>query len=110
MMPHERGFVPPAPAPLEATPGPVAVEPPVYRWYHKFSAVVLILLCVEIGLFLLVIPWTEYWDRNYLATLVPAWRRYWMNPYVRGAVSGLGMVNLWLSLAEIFGLRRFVRR
>jgi hypothetical protein len=110
MMSHERGFVPPAPAPPEATPGPVALEPQVYRWYHKFSAVVLILLCVEIGLFLLVIPWTEYWDRNYLASLAPAWRRYWMNPYLRGAVSGLGMVNLWLSLAEIFGLRRFVKR
>jgi hypothetical protein len=110
MMPHERGFIPPAPAPPEQTSGPVAVEPPVYRWYHKFSAVVLILLCVEIGLFLLVIPWTEYWDRNYLATLMPAWRRYWMNPYVRGVVSGLGVVNLWLSLAEIFGLRRFVKR
>jgi hypothetical protein len=110
MMPHERGFVPPTPAQPAPVPGPVPVEPPVYRWYRKFSAVVLILLCVEIGLFLLVIPWTEYWDHNYLATLLPESRRYWLNPYVRGAVSGLGVANLYLSLAEIFSLKRFRKR
>jgi hypothetical protein len=105
MMPHERDVAPPP-----AAPGPVPVEPPVYHWHHKFSAVVLILLCVEIGLFLLVIPWTEYWDHNYLFMLVPQWRPYWLNPFVRGAVSGLGAVNLYLSLVEIFGLRRFGKR
>jgi hypothetical protein len=110
MMPHERDFVPPTAEPPAPAAGPVRVEPPAYRWYHKFSAVVLILLCLEIGLFLLVIPWTEYWDHNYLATLVPDWRQYWANPYVRGAVSGLGVANLYLALAEIFGLKRFRKR
>jgi hypothetical protein len=35
---------------------------------------------------------------------------YWDNLYVRGAVSGLGAVNLYISLVEIFRLRRFARR
>jgi hypothetical protein len=105
MLPHERKV-----APFTAAHGPIPVEPPVWRWYHKFSAVLLIVLCLEIGLFLLVFPWTEYWQNNYLATLVPQWRRYWLNPDLRGAVSGLGIANLYLSLAEIFRLRRFARR
>ncbi|HLI82712.1 MAG TPA: hypothetical protein VKV17_02280 [Bryobacteraceae bacterium] len=105
MMPHEHDIAPSPPAS-----GPVRIEPPLYNWHHKFCAVVLILLCVEIGLFLLVIPWTEYWDRNYLFTLVPGWRPYWLNPFVRGAVSGLGAANLYLSLVEIFGLKRFAKR
>jgi len=29
---------------------------------------------------------------------------------VRGAVSGLGIVNVYISLVEIFRLRRFARR
>jgi hypothetical protein len=105
MLPHEREV-----APFTAAAGAVPADPPIGRWYHKFSAVLLIVLCLEIGLFLLVFPWTEYWQNNYLATLVPQWRRYWLNPYLRGAVSGLGVANLYLSLAEIFRLRRFARR
>jgi hypothetical protein len=30
--------------------------------------------------------------------------------YVRGAVSGLGVANLYISFAEIFRLKRFARR
>jgi hypothetical protein len=30
--------------------------------------------------------------------------------YVRGAISGLGMVNLYISLGEVFRLRRFSGR
>jgi hypothetical protein len=105
MMPHER-----ATAPTTTTAAPVPVEPPAWHWYHKFAAVLLIVLCLEIGLFLLAFPWTEYWQNNYLASLVPLWRRYWMNPYLRGGVSGLGVANLYVSLAEIFRLRRFSKR
>ena len=75
------------------------------------SAVVFIAFCLEIGLFLLIFPWTEYWESNYLSSLAPAaLRHYWDNMYVRGAISGLGVLNLCISLVEIFRLRRFARR
>ena len=90
--------------------GPIPVERPLYRWYHKLSAVLLATFCLEIGLFLLIFPWTEYWDNNYFATLVPEWRRFWTNTYFRGAISGLGVVNLYISFLEIFRLRRFAKR
>jgi len=95
---------------VEALARPVAAVPPVYHWYHKMSAVVFITFCLEIGLFLLVFPWTEYWDSNYFSGLIPQLREYWNNMYVRGAVSGLGVVNLCISFGEIFRLRRFARR
>ena len=94
----------------EVASGPVPVERPRYRWYHKLSAVLLVTFCLEIGLFLLIFPWTEYWDNNYFATLVPEWRRFWTNTYFRGAISGLGVVNLYISFLEIFRLRRFAKR
>jgi len=89
---------------------PIPIGRPAYRWYHKLSAAVLIALCVEIGLFLLVFPWTDYWENNYFSSLLPGWRRYWLNPYWRGAISGLGIANLFLAVAEILRLRRFARR
>ena len=78
---------------------------PRYHWYHKLSAVLFITLCLDIGLFLLIGPWTDYWDN--FASFMHAWRPYLDNMYVRGAISGLGMVNLYISLGEVFRLRRF---
>ena len=82
---------------------------PVYHWYHKMSAVIFITFCLEIGLFLLIFPWTDYWPANYFSNAVPIWAGYWDNMYVRGAISGLGVVNLYISMLEIFRLRRFAR-
>ena len=106
MMPTE----PQPPGVGESYSGPVPVQPPPYRWYHKMSAVLLITFCLEIGFFLVIFPWTEVWENNYFSSLVPEWRQHWDNMYVRGAVSGLGVVNLWISFAEIVRLRRFARR
>jgi hypothetical protein len=105
MMPPERQM----PA-SEAISGPVPVERPVYRWYHKMSAVLFITFCLELGFFLLIFPWTEYWDGNFFSAIIPEWHRYWENMYVRGAVSGLGMVDLYISFVEMMRLRRFARR
>ncbi len=88
---------------------PVPVPRLQYRWYHKASALVLILFCMELGLFLVVYPWTEAWDGNLFSGIVPEWHGYWTNPYVRGAVSGVGVLDLYISFLEILRLRRFAR-
>jgi hypothetical protein len=107
MMPSEPGapVTPPTVEPLEPPP----VERIEYRWHHKMAAVLLITFCLEIGLFLLIFPWTEYWDSNYFVMLAQHGRQYWDNMYVRGAVSGLGVINLYISLVEVFRLRRFAK-
>lgn len=96
-------------APSEIAPGPVPVLRPEYRWYHKMTAVLFITFCLEIGFFLLVFPWTDYWGNNYFASLIPRFAPYWDNLYVRGAVSGLGVINLYISFIEVFRLRRFAK-
>jgi hypothetical protein len=93
--------------------GPEALpDPPLApgRWYHKVWAVLLITFCLEIGVFLLVFPWTEWWDNNYFANSIARIRDYWDSMYLRGAVSGLGLVNLYICVAEAIRLRRFSKR
>ncbi len=80
------------------------------RWYHALGAVVFIFFCFELGVFLLLFPWMDLWERNYFASLTPAWTGVWMNPYLRGAVSGLGLINIGISISELLRLRRFWRR
>ena len=106
-------MMPPDPNPpteTEEVHTPIPVPPPIYHWYHKMSAIVFITFCLEIGLYLLIAPWTDSWDGNYFSGIVPQLSEYWGNFYLRGAVSGLGVVNLYISLVEIFRLRRFTSR
>jgi hypothetical protein len=46
-------------------------------------------------------PWSAFWDRNYFAGAIPALRELMTNNFVRGAVSGLGVLNLFAALAEL---------
>ena len=59
---------------------------------------------VEVGLVLLVVPWSPFWDRNYFLELWPALTDVTRSNLVRGAVSGLGIINLWAAAAELVTL------
>jgi hypothetical protein len=48
-----------------------------------------------------VLPWSTFWDRNYFAAAWPAVRSFVTNNFVRGAVSGLGAVNVITGFAEL---------
>ena len=61
----------------------------------------LVALLLEAGLLLVLIPWSAFWDRNYFADVVPGLREFMTNNFVRGAVSGLGAVNLFAALSEL---------
>ena len=66
-------------------------------------------MLLEAGLLLILIPWYAFWDRNYFAEAIPAVQAVLTNNFVRGAVSGLGLVNVLAALgelADIFGSRR----
>lgn len=66
--------------------------------------VLLIALFFEVGIVLAVVPWSVYWDRNYFAGSIPLLHILLMNNFVRGAVTGLGLVNLGTAVAELFSL------
>ena len=90
-----------------AAPGQDSAPRPRFRWYHKMIGLLFVILCFEMGVFLLVFPWSPYWDGNYFSWMSPEWRQLWISPFLRGAVSGFGVVNLYVSLLEVFRLRRF---
>lgn len=58
-------------------------------------------LLIEAGLLLILIPWSTFWDRNYFVESLPALGTLLTNNFVRGAVSGLGVVNLLAALGEL---------
>ena len=64
----------------------------------------LIVFYIEVGLVLTVVPWSTYWERNYFADVIPLLHLITTNDFFRGAISGLGVVNLVAALSELRSL------
>jgi hypothetical protein len=52
----------------------------------------------------MLVPWSDFWARNYFIHAWPALESVVANNYARGAVTGLGVVNVILGLGELLGL------
>lgn len=62
----------------------------------------LILACYALGVVLVLVPWSpRYWDNNALLRSRPELARVALNPYVRGAVSGLGVLDILIAIAAL---------
>ncbi len=65
-----------------------------------------VVVCLEVGIFLVLVPWSAVWERNYFLEAYPSLRPILLAPAVRGAVAGLGLANLYMGLSEVLGRRR----
>ena len=52
----------------------------------------------------MLIPWSAFWDRNYFFEASSALGRWATSNYTRGALSGLGLVNVLAALGELSDL------
>lgn len=71
-----------------------------------FTRVLVAAYFLEAGFILIVAPWTTLWDRNFFAASAPALRPWVENPFLRGAVSGLGGITAVAGLWELGALFR----
>ena len=87
----------------------------------KLSVVFYIILCMEIGIALTVAPWWPQgmwgfgdWGNNYFLlyaaqkTGIHSLQAVVASGWVRGAVSGIGLLNLGIAIWEIFHFRQTV--
>lgn len=65
-----------------------------------------IIVCMEVGFFLTLVPWSPIWERNYFLEAYPGLGPILLAPSVRGAVVGLGLANIYMGLSEVFRRRR----
>lgn len=64
------------------------------------------MLRMYIGLAVCYAPWSPlFWDQNPLFLQYPALSSFAANGAVRGIVSGLGLLNLWIALQDVLGRR-----
>ena len=85
-------------APAEVNPPPANAR--FLRWHRRILGLCLVVFAFELGLFLLIVPWMRNWDLNWIPLHSPFLARLWLNPFFRGALSGLGLLNIYIAVAE----------
>ncbi len=101
--------------PMTASPAPVSaalVDPPppssgtqhpqqIPRWLERGELFLRVLLRMYIGLAVCYAPWSHlFWDQNPLFLRFPTLGIYAAHGAVRGIISGLGLLNLWIAFRD----------
>jgi len=60
-----------------------------------------ILSSLLVGLVLTVVPWTPFWDANSMIYPHPHLRALVLSGFFRGAVTGIGLVNVLVAALEL---------
>lgn len=74
------------------------------RLHRKILGICLVTFALELGLFLIVYPWTRGWALNFLPERVgmTGLVDVWMSASLRAAVSALGFIDMWIAGAEFW--------
>jgi hypothetical protein len=88
---------------IEVPQPPFATHPPerIPRWLERAELFLRVLLRMYIGLAVCYAPWSSmFWDQNPIFLQFPTLSIYAANGAVRGIVSGLGLLNLWIAFHD----------
>ncbi len=96
-VPREERAMPVSPVP--ASHAPAGPAPAVPRWLRQIERMLAVLVRLYLGLALCFVPWFRpLWDNNPLFLHAPSLLPLLTSGAVRGLVSGLGLLNLWLAI------------
>jgi hypothetical protein len=68
---------------------------------NRILSAVLVVVCCMMGAVLFYLPWTGIWEQNYFLNHSPSLMRILLHPSFRGAVSGLGLLDIFLAIRMI---------
>ena len=68
---------------------------------NRIYRALLVALAFEMGALLLYLPWSAYWENNYFLSHYPWLMRVVLHPSFRGAVSGIGVLDILLAIGWI---------
>jgi hypothetical protein len=80
-----------------------AAASPVEMWVHRSWIVIYVVFCIWIGIVVAALPWFNdgrAWTDNAFAMAYPELRAILKMNFVRGVVTGVGLMNIWLGVWE----------
>ncbi|NUQ28045.1 MAG: hypothetical protein HOQ35_05970 [Acidobacteriaceae bacterium] len=81
---------------------------PAPVWLQRISLFILVLFCVYLGVLVTVLPWwARVWDHNNLFNAYPAIGAILRNGAIKGLISGLGLLDIWIGISEVIQYRDY---
>jgi hypothetical protein len=69
-------------------------------WLRRLGVLLFVFFCATLGVMLMILPWRPEWSDNPLLLAYPAIREAVSSGFVRGLVTGLGLLNVWIGFWE----------
>lgn len=102
----ESGAAPEDHAPVSEPVAALSQPQRIPRWLERAELFLRVLLRMYIGLAVCYAPWSPlFWDQNPLFVQFPTLSIYAANGAVRGVISGLGLLNLWIAFHDAIRYR-----
>jgi hypothetical protein len=89
----------PPPSPPATAAGPPEQHPTAH-WLSRADLFLRVIVRLYIGLILVFLPWTHVWIYNRFFLYYAPVSRLMESGALRGLVSGLGLLNLWIAISE----------
>jgi len=75
---------------------------PAPIWLQRLSLIVQVMFCVYLGILLVILPWWPHLlDSNELISSAPTLHRFLSFGAVRGIISGIGLIDIWIGISEV---------
>jgi hypothetical protein len=81
----------------------------VELWLHRITVLLFVFVCAAAGVLLIILPWSPQWTDNRLLLGNPTLQMAVGNGFVRGLVSGLGVLDIWIGFWEAVHYREYRR-
>ena len=81
------------------------VPPPrrnIPRWLLVMEITLFVILRLYVGALVVLLPWRSIWTTNAWVMNWPDVANFLAQGWVRGLVSGLGLLNIWIAFSALF--------
>jgi hypothetical protein len=80
-------------------------KPPAPVWLRRLELLLRVVVRLYLGMLVLILPWLHQWVDNRFFNLVPQLASFVAHGAVRGVVSGLGLLNIYIAISEAIHYR-----
>ena len=88
-------------------PAPEQQPRQIPRWLLVMETILFVILRLYVGALVVLLPWRSIWTTNAWVNNWPEMANFIAQGWVRGIVSGLGLLNIWIAFSAIIHRRRW---
>jgi hypothetical protein len=76
------------------------------KWVLVLEITLFVILRLYVGALVVLLPWRSIWTTNAWINNWPVVAGFIAQGWVRGLVSGLGLLNIWIAFSVLFRRKR----